>query len=138
MRGGHNAVPTAVKKLRGTAQPCRMNPREPQLEAVKVPAPPAGMVGDELQAWVDLAPQVDGLSVYTAADAVGFEALVGALVRYRRVARDPDSPTKEFCAASNVLAARLTGFGLTPASRAKVNSLAPRADEFDPDGEFAN
>lgn len=41
MAKGRKATPTALKKLRGTDQPCRLNKNEVQIEQItKLPAPP--------------------------------------------------------------------------------------------------
>lgn len=129
-------LPTAVKVARGTAQPCRLNPDEPKLGAVAVPAAPEHLDADGRELWARLARQVDALGVFTVADLTAFEILVDAVSYALELKGDGDASPNQKVAARNGARSALADFGLTPQSRGKVSRVAKDGGEDDPVGEF--
>ncbi len=129
-------LPTAVKELRGTAQPCRLNPDEPRLGSVPVPAPQGKVTAGVAREWARHAAMVDALGVFTVADLAAFEQLVADRVFLDRVRRDRNSSPGQVVAARGAYFASLAAFGLTPQSRAKVSKVRKDEGEDDPAAEF--
>lgn len=136
-RGGHNRLPDEVKRLRGTAQPCRMNPDAPKVEASPIPAPPERLRADEREVWAELAPMVDGLRCAAVGDLAAYEIVVRAVALERRVLADETATVNQKIQAQRNASAHLMQFGLTPAARAKVKQLGDKPDEDDPLAEFS-
>ena len=150
--GGHNRKPTQLKVIQGTARPDRTNPREPKaLEgAVK---PPAWLSANARRYWRQILPLLIELRVVSRSDQQSLALLSDALAEYvaarevvetegmsyetegkngRMVRQRP-----EVAIASDAwrrAAMMLQQFGMTAASRAKVN--ASDVDELDPFEEF--
>ena len=128
-------VPDAVKKARGTLKPYRTNPNQPNLEPAFIPAPPDDLPTDEACIWAELAMVVDPMRVATAADVRCFRLLVYALANADRAQRNKKAGQTERATAIKTARAALSDFGITPASRAKVNA-APAPVKADPLAEF--
>ena len=134
-RAGRPALPTALKALKGTLRPSRVNESEPAVKPIKIGAPPADADELEQQIWRDLASAVNGLGVAASGDRKAFASMVHALrladMAYQ--AGDIDG----FCKLDARWEKWASHFGLTPATRAKVNRLAaPEKKKFDPLDEF--
>ena len=129
-------LPTAVKELRGTAQPCRINPDEPRLGCVPVPAPEGKVSAAVARVWARHAAMVDALGVFTVADLGAFEQLVADRVFVDRLRKDKTASPNQIVAARNAYVNSLAAFGLTPQSRAKVSKVAKDEPEDDVLAEF--
>ena len=124
-------LPTAVKKLRGTSQPCRENRAEPRAAPAKVPPPPRDLSDAERGAWVALAAALEAAEgVFTLADLPAFIAAVRVMGAADEVPANSDAGMKLRVQQRMWL----TEFGLTPASRAKVHAAGGEQD--DAAGEF--
>lgn len=151
--GGRPRTPDALKKLKGTLQPCRVNKRAPKVDAKNLPPPPPYFSEGEKVAWRYLAKLIDPLRVAAPADVVAFEQLVisyAIVAEARAQLRESDRLTvvEETNAGSTEkarpelavllnfkkqLSVELARFGLTPADRTKVSASAetPTADPLD-------
>lgn len=65
-------TPTAMKELKGTLQPCRQNPDEPELEP-GVPLAPEHLSERGRAAWNYIVAMLADMKVLTAADAMAVE-----------------------------------------------------------------
>lgn len=137
MRGGHNRVPDEVKRLRGTDQPCRMNPNAPAAVPVEIPAAPERMSADARAVWAELAPRASDLHTVTASDLLAFELMCEDVAYAREVMRDSTASANQKVAVRRQAWAALAAFGLTPVSRSKANALPAQGGETDPLDEFA-
>jgi hypothetical protein len=133
-RGGRPRLPTALKALKGTLAPSRENPLEPQLTPTRIGRAPAELSEDETVIWGALARAVNRLGVAVAGDLQAFEAMVCALAQAKlaRRAGDLDGWAK----ADARWEKWASHFGLTPATRPKVNRLVDQAPKKDPLSEF--
>ena len=138
--GGHNRVPTRTKQLRGTYRKDRANPLEP-IPPEGNPKMPRGLSDVAKREWTELVKLLSGMHVLTKADKL---ALWGACVCYADAKEadkilqaegltvmsgpDGDIPKKHPAVAIKadslrLLKGYLIEFGLTPASRARVEQL---------------
>ena len=132
---GRRPLPTAIKKLKGTAQKCRTNQSEPKIVA-SCPEPPA-FLGEIARAeWQHKAPLLAKMGVLTEADNT---ALAAYCVQFERFVRAEERLSNgeytEFTTNGNEIARALVGvsnraaelmkkflvvFGLTPSSRTRI------------------
>lgn len=136
MRGGHNRLPDEVKQLRGTDQPCRMNPSAPARAPCEIPAAPEHLDADARAIWARLAPLVTARRVVTEVDLVAFEMMVEDVAFGRSVMRDGDASVNQKIAARRQGWAALAQFGLTPATSSKTTQLGEPEKQEDPIAEF--
>ena len=143
---GRKHVPTRLKILRGTFRKDRQNLSEPT-PAAGAPAPRPGM-GRQVRVWyLRLAAIVDPPRIATAADGIALELCASAIAEYHAaravLARQGATYTTKTPTGSTMVRARpevaiaadawrraaamLRDFGLSPASRPRVNAVpAPR------------
>lgn len=145
---GRKPVPTEVKKLKGTLQPCRTNKREPKLEVSSIP-PPSFLGEIAKQEWLRMVPLLTTMGVLTEADG---SALAVYCVQYERfVTAENYLKNSELIItttngneiqntmlgisnrAAELMRKFLTEFGLTPSSRTKVSAMPEKdgASEWD-------
>jgi P27 family predicted phage terminase small subunit len=154
-KNGPKALPTAMKVLKGTAQPCRTNTKEPKL-AVERPLVPKWLSEKAKEAYLDLSEILYGMQVLTKADRTALEMLCDAYAEYRQArefveqygmtygvtTKEGDTLHKVYpqvAIASDAykrVRSMMTEFGLTPASRSKVS--AQGEEQKDPLGEYMN
>ena len=155
--GGHNRKPSRLKELAGTQRADRINPAEPTLPAVMIPAPPADLSDDERVAWGELAVLVDPMRIATASDLAAFRVMVedvavrasllrsyrddgsrpvyvedtkaGAQLRLR-----PEVP--QLTAYSKLVLLHFARWGLDPADRSRVAALADGNEKPNPLAKF--
>lgn len=139
-------MPTRLKQLRGN--PGKRAPRkEPEPKAAELTAP-AWIDGDARKEWDRIAPELGRLGLLTIVDV---PALAGYCVAYQRW-REAELAVKK-CGTDGLAVAITQGlegmardrlrlmkamaaeFGFTPASRSKVTTLPPQAE--DPFEDFA-
>lgn len=141
-------TPTALKLVKGTAQPCRTNRKEPKPRR-EIPSPPAHLSDRAKTAWGAVALILDRMGIVTEADGVALEGLCEAyadLVDARVRLRERGSPTyKTISQTGSVMfraypevamvsdADRRLGFwlgrvGMTPADRSKVSAIDDKKD----------
>lgn len=147
-RNGPKALPTQMKVLKGTAQPCRTNKKEPKLP-VERSLVPKWLSKRAQEAYVDLSDILIGVQVLTKADRTALEMLCDAYSEYRQAREFVEGngmtytvTTKEgdvlhkvypqVAIASDAykrVRSMMTEFGLTPASRGKVSAQGEQAED---------
>lgn len=75
---GRPRIPTALKDLRGTLQPCRTNGAEPR-PAIGIPDPPPGLSDAALAIWPAVAEALAGMRVVAVSDAIALAGLCETL-----------------------------------------------------------
>ena len=138
---GRRPLPTAVKRARGTLQPCRTNPDEPPVHVTRPDVPP-GLDAMERRAWDRYAEHLVGMRVLTVDNQSALRDLACADVRVVRARRgaakngpvetDPETGRSRRSAWALELDAALADlhrirglFGLTPSDRVKVKATTP-------------
>jgi P27 family predicted phage terminase small subunit len=143
---GPRPLPSAIKMLRGTDQPCRMNPDEPA-PARGVPTMPPELDQTQRREWERLVSRCDAIGVLTVADGPMLADLAIAYVRLRRanrrvnrqgaVVNDSNGVARrnpwllELHAAQDLVRRLCAEFGLSPSSRTNVSgtkAAAPAAE----------
>lgn len=149
---GRKPLPTAIKKLKGTAQRCRTNEKEPR-PAVACPEAPSFLGEIALQEWQHKSLLLAKMGVLTEADDT---ALAAYCVQYERFVRAEqalaDGVYTEVTTNGNEIAKALVGvsnraaelmkkflveFGLTPSSRTRIsaNPVGDQKSEWEDFGE---
>ena len=146
--------PTKLKLLKGTAQKCRMNPKEPK-PARGIPSPPPHLSDRAKTAWGYVGGLLDRMGIVTEGDALGLEGLCqcySELVEAREALRERGATTYEsvnggggtmyraypevalVADADRRFRGWLQAFGLTPADRSRVS--ASEKEDSNPFAEF--
>lgn len=140
-RNGPKALPTQMKVLKGTAQPCRTNKKEPILP-VERSLVPKWLSDQAKEAYLDLSEILADMQVLTKADRTALEMLCDAYAEYRQArafveqygmtygvtTKEGDTLHKVYpqvgiaSDAYKRVRSMMTEFGLTPASRGKVSA----------------
>lgn len=131
--------PTQLKIVSGTAQPCRMNPSEPQPPRA-VPAPPKHLSTLARKHWPYICAVLDTMNILTASDALAVEGfaecyaeLLTARAEVEKHGTHYEGPNGMIRAhpavaqaadADRRFLAYLARFGLTPADRSRVSARA--------------
>jgi P27 family predicted phage terminase small subunit len=159
-KGGHNKKPTQAKIIQGTFRKDRAPAKEPKPEKVSnVPKPPAYLSKYAKKVWKDLAEELVEKGILTVVDLPALEACCEAYGQYRLAFEavfrpvDPETGKKgkrtlarymkgrnsqtmpEYTAMNKAWAtfkSFLTEFGLTPASRTKLEIAEPKGKGEDP------
>ncbi len=127
-RGGHNRKPREQKALSGTLRKGREAAFAPQVDPCKVPEPPRSLKPAERVLWRELAAEVEALGVYSSSDRTTFRLLVKTVAMAEDVsdAYMPPTARVRLVQAANSL---LSAFGLSPASRGKVNAASKKKQD---------
>lgn len=157
---GRKALPTNLKVIRGTAQPCRMNDKEPKPEKARRPPPPKTLSDSAKKHWRIISKELEACGVLTlvdkdalgiycelyaqwvqASDMIQKKGIVIADPRYADKKTKADKPIvvpvlSPYFKASLKLAEQmkqmLCEFGMTPASRTRIQSDKEASeDNFD-------
>lgn len=114
-------LPTQIKRMRGTLQPCYTNPNEPQ-PTEPLGDPPPYFERDEKAVWRELV-RIVVAGVLTVQDRFVAETLCLLMAKMRR---------RETLAGAEraQLSTCLSRMGMTPSDRAKVIAV-PKADQDD-------
>lgn len=130
-------LPTNLKVLRGTAQPCRMNNQEPRPTRDKVKMP-SGLTRDEKKYWRQIAADLEAAGILTRLDVQGLRlycrVYTGWLDANHKL--DEYGPVIKAGNGSPVLSpyvrlsqkyfdqllAILREFGMTPSSRSRIHA----------------
>ena len=142
---GRKPLPTHLKVLKGTAQPCRTQKNEPTPKADKVKMP-FGLSGDAKKHWRVVSKQLIDAGVLTNLDVFALQMYCEAFARwahanaqiqkYGPVVKTPNgfpaqSPYLQIAnKAFDQMKGMLTEFGMTPSSRTRIN--AEPQQESDP------
>jgi P27 family predicted phage terminase small subunit len=140
---GRKRLPTAMKVIKGTAQPCRINKQEPKPEIASGDAP-AWMSAQAKEFYAEIAPYLEKLKVISKGDTAALSLLADTWAEFRQadeVLRShgklsyetknqagetmhrayPEVAIKR--TAAKHFQSLLSEFGLTPSSRSKVSSM---------------
>lgn len=142
-------IPTKLKVVKGTAQPCRTNKAEPK-PAEGEPCRPAHLSAKAKTAWRAVVPILQHMRILTVADGLALEGLCEAYADLhtaraslkKRGARTYSFETKtgetvfrsypevaQAADADRRFRSWLVSFGLTPADRSRVVAAAPGEQE---------
>lgn len=143
-------TPTALKLIKGTARPCRINRAEPKPSRA-IPSPPEHLSERARIAWGGIAVMLDRMGILTEADGLALEGLCetyAQLIEARKSLRSQDATVYESVSDSGSIRRSqpevtqiadldrrflmwLRTFGLTPADRSRVSAIA-KDDNEDP------
>lgn len=139
-------LPTNLKVLRGTAQPCRMNDREPKPPKDNVRMPP-GLTREEKRHWKAIAQDLERCGILSVLDVQALRLYCRAYSRWHEANErlDEIGPVINGAQGTPVLSpyfkvsgkyfdqmlALLREFGMTPSSRSRI-----RAEGDKPDDDF--
>lgn len=138
-RGGHNAIPSALRALTGNPGRRPLNQNEPRPPTGEPPMP-AGLDRFGRAAWKRTAPMLARMGVLTQADGDVLALYCDAYSQWRRSSAalqriEPTAPEFRKLAVTAEKARDqmrlLAGeFGLTPSSRSRMH-ITPQAEEDD-------
>ena len=135
MAKGHSRrrLPRKLKELRGTLEKSR-EPKNPiELAPGKVPPPPRGLTRTEREEWLNLAAAVEAAGCYSECDLPAFRILV----KLSAMGHGGGPPSAIVRALQAGLSA-LRDFGITPASRSRVEAVPDKSDDVDAAFLFGN
>lgn len=142
MTTGRRPKPTAIKRLSGNPGHRRLNDREPPIPPAHCPRAPRGLSPEARRFWRRIVPLLTRTNVLTEADLPALAQMAELYAVAQRAERElAQAETLTGSRAFNVLRDAVTAFrhyavefGLTPASRSKVNVIEERetslADEL--------
>ena len=149
MVAGRKPTPTAIKELRGTAQPCRVNKDEPKSDPMDLSVP-KGLRADEKKIWLTEAPGLSAAKILTELDRATFRRYCIVSAEYERlrelVKKEGDTyhtPSGQWKENPHVAmrdrafdrSERLASlFGKNPSSRTRLS--IPEEKEDDPWNDF--
>lgn len=145
---GRKPIPTKLKLLRGTAQPCRMNPDEAQPNP-EIPSAPRHLSREALQEWGRITDELHRLGLLSSIDRAALAAYCQAYGRWveaeAKIYANPENPLLTAVTANGTTIQHplvgvantaatlmhkfLTEFGMTPASRTRVAANRPQSGE---------
>lgn len=144
-------LPTKLKILKGTAQQCRINKKEPKPKSDRVKMP-SGLSLEAKKCWRSVSKELSAAGVLTNMDVHALSLYCEAYARwidanrqiekYGTVIKAPSGyPVQSpYLAISNKafdqMRAMLVEFGMTPSSRTKVSTT--NVDTDDPLADFIN
>ena len=154
MMPGRKPLPVAVKKIRGTLQKCRTNPREPKPTGT-LSTPPEYMSDAAKQAW-QYAVENSPPGLLSALDGAVLERWANCSGMYREtlskinragvsgmIIKTPSGILRRspLMGVIRDLALEMKGYetemGFTPAARSRVSVQAPTAGDHDPWDDIA-
>ena len=117
-------LPTSLKVLKGTAQPCRINPDEPKVPTIDRPPPPGDLPESHRRAWIYIVDHLAHLRVLTEGDIPALRLLAGEQAELWEMEADPsDFSPVERSAVRKQIMNMLGRFGMTPSDRSKVSAM---------------
>ena len=140
-------LPTNLKVLRGTAQPCLINEKEPRPKKLKTISPPAYLTRKEKTCWRKTITDLQKAGIVTTIDVTSLAGYCRAWVGYQKeseIVEKEGTVTKgclgnpiinpHFRAANDFFKQLLQlwrEFGMTPSSRTRI-----RAEKPEPEDDF--
>lgn len=142
---GRPRTPTHLKLVKGTAQPCRTNKREPKPEKAR-PSAPAHLSDKARETWGYVSGLVERMGVLTGADGLALEGLCESyaeLLAARAALKAHGTLSYETTSATGGMMVRaypevamvadadrrfrmwLSAFGLSPSDRSRVSAGEP-------------
>lgn len=128
--------PTALKVLEGNPGKKRLNQAEPKPRPT-APRCPNWLAPEAQERWRELAPEMERLGLLTVVDGIALEALLQTWARWREAERGletAEGPDRYHLAAEigrylAQIRAFCAEFGLTPASRGRIQLPTEKADD---------
>lgn len=134
---GRVKLPDNIKVLRGTDQPCRMNPDQPEYESTRLACPFGSDQPEHAAYWQQIVPQLIRAGVATDIDESALRVLCEKWIEYRTFQSKVDeygpvikAPKSDYIQLSPYYTGMkqaladwqkmMTEFGMTPASRTKI------------------
>ena len=130
---GRPRTPTALKLVKGTAQKCRTNKKEPKYPP-GLGKPPADLSDEARKFWEEYAPRL-AAGVATIVDRAAWQCVCETWGELARKRKDPEAGIHTIDTIERRLWMGLGKFGLTPADRSKVIGAGEKEKE-DPWGEI--
>lgn len=146
---GRKRLPTSLKILKGTMQPCRTNDNEPIIPIIKeLPEPPEYFSAYARKIYLETGLELINNGILTKIDFDMFLIYVGELAQYRdaqmqihrtgRVLKVNNrpllNPYVRVASESFAILIRVAcEFGITPAARSKVSAIQKK---YEPGDEF--
>lgn len=147
MTTGRKPVPTHLKAVKGTLQPCRTNTKEPQPAADAIDPPP-GMSKLALAHWQTVSRHLQAARILTNIDTTAlmlycetyatWRDATDQINKYGSVVAGKDeypirSPYLLVAQKSfEQMKSMMTEFGMTPSSRTRIKVVEPEAKTNDP------
>ena len=129
---GRPPIPTNLKVIRGTAQPCRMNENEPRPEKVADVACPPGLSAKEKKCWNSLAGDLKKAGILTTIDLNALMTYCKLWVIWQnQMSQEDVEITPNVDRVFKQLLSLWREFGMTPASRSRI-----RAENAEPEDDF--
>lgn len=147
-------VPTAIKRLRDTIQPCRLNTKEPQSRIIRsVPSCPKNLEGEARIHWRKIGRVLASMRVLTQADLDALGLYCEIYARWRDAedklkktgvvikmqgglyGQNPYLKVANECIGQ--LQRYMNEFGLTPASRTRIHAEEVNLGSSDKDRFFS-
>lgn len=144
---GRKPVPSALKLVKGTDQPCRMNKNEPKPKADNIKMP-VGMSDSAKKHWGQVVKQLKEAGIMTNLDVTALMIYCETYAQWRDATdkinkhgsvvkgergfpvRSPYLMVAQ--KAFDQMKQMLTEFGMTPSSRTKVNTTDEHNEKKDP------
>lgn len=122
-------LPTNIKKLKGTAQPCRTNDFEPTYPADNLPDPPPWLLGPGLDEWNRISGILQKAGVVTDMDFTTLAIYCQMWSDFSKAASGGEPFSAAMVSAMRGYAGEL---GITPVSRSKVvaNNAKAKGNKF--------
>ena len=137
-------LPTNLKVLRGTAQPCRINDKEPKAPKSKVKMP-TGLSQEEKKHWKSVAADLEAAGILTVLDVQALRLYCRTYTQWHKANEKLDefgsvikgshgTPTlspyfKVSRTCMDQMLALLREFGMTPSSRTRIRSETDKPED---------
>ncbi len=138
-------LPTNLKKLRGTAQPCRMNDKEPRPAKLETLTPPDELSDEEAVCWTKTVTSLQSAGIATIVDVKALTAYCKAWcgwIAETRIAEEEGSVVTGGMGGPVInphiriandyfkqLLALWREFGMTPSSRSRIHAETDKSDD---------
>lgn len=143
---GRKIIPDEIKRLKGTAQPCRMRPNSPKIrDLVQLPEPHKSLKGEAKEIYLDTGQKLLQIGILNSVNLGTFVVYcfyLGLSLKYQSMlheAEDIDSAGKIqrlYSDAVKNVRMMAVEFGITPSSAGKVT--VPKKDEKSKLEQFLN
>ena len=146
MAQGRKPVPTALKLIKGTDQPCRMNKNEPKPKADRITMP-AGLSPEAKKHWKQVIKHLKDAKIMTNLDVPALMIYCEAYAQWKdatdkindhgAIIRGQNGPARSpylmvAQKAFDQMKQMLTEFGMTPSSRTKISTNGEDDPHDDP------
>lgn len=126
---GRRPTPTRLKVINGTAQPSRINKKEPKIKAAAIPNCPAWMNAEGKKEWRRIAKVLTESGIVTQLDYVVLATFCQMWGRYVEAEKAGQEVNVSHITQMRLLAVEM---GMSPSSRSKVEAVGLNATERNP------